>query len=517
MAGTFTRLTFYKLDTSPDAEVQYTGISTWQYRIVNAASGATGIYAGGGNAAMDGTGTATRTISPTGGGVLSPTWPRTAGSPVTIWVQEASPGTIAWTVGTSSATVLAISNPAVSGTQTFATTAAATISHTPALSTTGAGGTLEYNATTTTTYSSTGWSPGARILTRGTSYYFWARRGIGVTTESQYSVFNGPFAVPYLSPNLTLGTVSPAGLELTGGNTGNVSVNWTSQANHTYRVIRDDLVSPALVIGEVSSGPQNLLYSQSSSPVGSPNSGLVDLPLEGVTADYSIQVKRSVASGGDGLWYDGTGTNQPFQILRIQEPTVRDTQTFNGSSPTPISCTIDLKVEGVGGTLQYGWNTTGSPQQAAVTNWQNSPTFVNAFTRGSTYYFYARRSTDAADFDVSSAIVVPAATSYGLKIWNSTGGKVVLDPSFNPCNLITCTISGVETTSLTVNGGTTSVSITAPGVATNNGNSVFIYVYPLGGPPGFASGWYNVNRGTNSFTIGTTITATFYFIVGRYI
>lgn len=525
MAGTFTRSIFYKLDTSPNAAIQYTGILNVAspfnaYRVTNQASptGSTS-YSGGANALYTSS-PATRTISPTAGGVLSPTWPTTAGSPVTIWVQESINNAGYSAVSTSSATVLAISNPAVSGTQTFATTAAGNISHTPALSTTGAGGTLEYNATTTTTYSSSGWTTSPLVVTRGTSYYFWARRGIGVTTESAYSVFNGPFAVPYLATNLAVGTVSPAGLELTGGSTSNVSVNWTSQANHTYRIIRNDLASPALVHGSgngVTSGPISLLFSESVSPTGSPNSGLVDLPNEGITAEYTVEVRRTTTSGGDGLWYTGTGTNQPFNILRIQEPTVRDTQTFNGSSPTPISCTIDLKVQGVGGTLQYGWNTTGSPQQAAVSNWQSSATFVNAFTRGSTYYFYARRSTDAADFDVSSAIVVPALSTYGLKIWNSTGGKVVLDPSFNPCNLITCTISGVETTSITVNAGTTSVSITAPGVATNNGNSVFIYVYPLGGPPGFVSGWYNVNRGTNSFTIGTTITATFYFIVGRYI
>jgi hypothetical protein len=524
MAGTFTRATFYKLDTSPNARVEYTGVydavSPYTYRITNQATGGV-IYAGGaalGITSPDKT-TVQRLISPSGGTALSPTWPTTAGSPVTIWVQENIKGAGFLSPATSSAVVLAITNPAVSGTQTFATTAAATISHSPALSTTGAGGTLQYNATTSATYSSSGWTTSTSpvILTRGTSYYLWARRGVGVSTEEgAFSVSNGPFTVPYLSPNVTLGTVSPAGLELTGGNTSDVSVNWTTQTNHTYQIIRNDLSSPALVVSETSSPRVTLFYSQSSSPVGSPNSGLVDLPLEGKTANYTIEVKRSVASGGDGLWYAGTGTNHPFNIVRIQNPTVRDTQTFNGSSPTPISCTIDLKVSGVGGTLEYGWSTLNT-SPGAVTNWQSSPTFVNAFARGSTYYFYARRSTDASDYDVSAAIVVPSPRSYGLKVWNSNGSKVLLDPSFNPCNLVSCKISGVAATNVTVTGGTTSASIDAPGITSSNGDTMFIYVYPLGGPPAFVSGWYSVNRSTDSFTITSSVTATFYFFVGRIV
>lgn len=516
MAGTFTRLTFYKLDVSPNAAVEYTGINTWQYRVTNAATGGVN-YAGGGNLAMGVSGTATRTISPTGGSALSPTWPTTAGSPVTIYVQEASPGTTNWTTATSSATVLAITNPAVSGTQTFAGTAAATISHTPALSTTGAGGTLEYNATTTTTYSSTGWTTGALTLSRGTSYYLWARRGIGVINENAYSVFNGPFAVPYLATNLAVGTVSPAGLVLTGGNTGNVSVNWTSQANHTYRIIRNDLPSPALVHGSgngVSTGPISLLFSESVSPTGSPNSGLVDLPNEGVTANYTVEVRRNTVSGGDGLWYEGTGTNEPFEILRILQPTVDDTQDFNSVSPTPISHSIGLKVTGTGGTLEYGWNTTGTNTQASVTNWQNSPTFTNAFTRGNTYYFYARRSTDASDFDVSAAqTVIPLAT-YGLKIYSNDGSKTIFDPSFYPTNLITCRISTSNATSVEIAPGAF-VDITVAGLTSDNDNIVY---FVIDGPiDQFGPKFTSVrNAGYVRVTNNYTSSYTFKFFAGRY-
>lgn len=534
MAGTFTRSIFYKLATSSNAIVEYTGVlgspqlpgggSPSGYRITNqAAPAGSTTYSGGLNALYTVSPT-NRTISPTGGGVLSPTWPTVAGNSVTIWVQESIGNNGYVSPATSSASVLAITNPAVSGTQTFATTAAATISHSPALSTTGAGGTLQYNATTGATYSSSGWTSGTSpvILTRGTTYYLWARRGIGITTdEGAFAVSNGPFTVPYLSPNLTLGTVSPntspaAPLTLTGGDTSNVSVNWTAQANHTYRIIRNDLASPALVVSEVSSGPQSLLFSQSSSPVGSPNSGLVDLPLEGVSADYTIQVKRSVASGGDGLWYDGTATNTvPIEILRIKEPTLDDTQDFNSFSPTPISHTVSLKLNGLGGTLEYGWNTTGSPQQSAVTNWQSSATFANAFSRGSTYYFYARRSTDAADFDVSTAqTVIPLAT-YGLKVWNNAGTKVVFDTSTLVTNFITCKISGTAATSSTI-AGSGSVTVTIPGITASNTNVVYVVVdgpYQYGIGPSFS-----VTRNTGSITITNTTASsiTVYFYAGRY-
>jgi hypothetical protein len=531
MAGTFTRSIFYKLDTSPNAEVQYTGVlgspqvpggpSPSGYRVTNQASptGSTA-YSGGANALYTLSPT-TRNIAPTAGGVLSPTWPTTAGGSVTVWVQESVGNNGYSAVATSSASVVAISNPAVSGTQTFATTAAGNISHTPALSTTGAGGTLEYNATTTTTYSSTGWTTGALTVARGTSYYFWARRGIGVTTESAYSVFNGPFAVPYLATNLAVGTVSPAGLQLTGGDTSNVSVNWTAQANHTYRIIRNDLASPALVHGSgngVSTGPITLLFSESVSPTGSPNSGLVDLPNEGVTAEYVVEVRRNTVSGGDGLWYTGTGTNQPFQILRILQPTVDDSQDFNGVSPTTISHAVQLKTDGVGGTLQFGWNTTGSPQQAAVSNWQSSPTFANAFTRGSTYYFYARRSTDAADFDVSTAQTVPQLPGYGLRIWSTDGSKIVFDTTSLPINLITCKDGvGAELPSQTLAAGATGAPVYVTGMTQTNGASIFVIV---GGSTSAAAGTppYTLTRQTGYFTVKNNLTSsnTFTYLAGRY-
>jgi hypothetical protein len=315
---------------------------------------------------------------------------------------------------------------------------------------------------------------------------------------------------------LGIGAVSPAGLELTGGDTSDVSVNWSPVANHTYQIIRNDLASPALVVSETSTAPATLFYSQSVSPVGSPNSGLVDLPLQGIVGNYTIQVRLSTANGGDNVWYDATGTNNPFDILRIKEPTLDDTQDFNTSSPTPISHSISLKLNGLGGTLQYGWNTTGSPQQSAVTNWQSSATFANAFTRGSTYYFYARRSTDAADFDLSTAQVVPPLATYGLRVYSSNGSKIVFDTTSQPMNLITCKVSGTEVTQQTLSAGATSANITVDGLTPTNGSSIFIVVrapYSLNTTPP-----YTLNRQTGYFTLTNNLTssATFYFFAGRY-
>ena len=508
MAGTFTRATFYKLATSPDARIEYTGVynatSPYSYRIVDRSpvSGAIN-YQGGANLIYGNVSSVFRTISPAAN--LSPTWPRTAGASVKIFIQENVAGAGYLSPATGEAFVTAITNPAVSGTQTFATTVAATISHTPALSTSGAGGTLEYNFTASPpVYTSSGWTTGALTLTRGDRVYLWARRGVGTSDrEDFFSVYNGPFDVPYLSPNLAVGTVTVGATELTGSDVSDVSVSWTNQTNHQYRITRTD--TSTNVRNNVSTGSTTILYS----PAG-------DLPLQGEVVPYKMYVRRTTAGGGDNVYYDATGTNVEFEILRIKEPTVRDTQNFNLSSPTPITHTIDLKADGLGGTLQYGWNTTGSPQQSAVTNWQSSATFTNAFTRGNTYYFYARRSTDAADFDVSAAQLIPPQAEYGLKVWDSGGTKTVFDPSFRPANLITCKISGTEVTSVTLTAGATSSNITAPGVTSTNGTEVFIFAWI----PGYViTTGFSITRATDYFTITSNAasTQTVYFFVGRYI
>jgi hypothetical protein len=505
MAGTFTRSTFYKLDTSPNARVEYTGVtdvSPYLYRVVDrqATAGAL-IYAGG--AALAYSSPAIRTISPTTN--LSPTWPRTAGSPVTVWVQENIKGAGFLSPATSSAVVLAITNPAVSGTQTFATTAAATISHSPALSTQGAGGTLQFWATNASplVYSPLGWTISPLTLNRGDRVYLGARRGVGVSTnEDQFSVYNGPFDVPFISPNYNI-NVSPEKTEITGGNTSPVTVAWTTTSGNTYRVLRTDTGNTIVI-------PLTSAASGTLSPNGA------ELPSPGLQGEYKIQVRRTTATGGDGVFYDATsGTNITFSITRIGAPVLDDTQNFNVSSPTPISHTIELKSTGVGGNLQYGWHTTNNV--ANVTNWQSPPTFNNAFSRNSpAYYFFARRSTDLADYDVSTAQTVPSELVTGLRVWNNAGNKVVFDTNVLVTNFITCKVSGTAATGWAISPGTF-VDVTVPGLTASNGSTVF---FCINGPYNQATGYptYSPTRNTGFVRINNStasnITVSFY--AGRY-
>jgi len=510
MAGTFTRATFYKLDTSPNAQVEYTGVvdatSPYSYRITNQASptGST-VYTTGQPQTLTANPTI-RTISPST--ALSPTWPRNAGSPVTIWVQESIRSNGYLSPATSSAVVLAITNPAVSATQTFATSPVAAILHSPTLSSSGAGGTLEYWATNVSppVYSPNGWTTTARLtLDRGERVYIGARRGVGVSTnEGQFAVYNGPFDVPFISPNLNV-TVTVEKTELTGGNSSPVNISWTTTTFNTYRLLRTDSGTNVVVISLTTAGSGTL----------SPG-GTSELPSPGSEADYKFQVRRTPVSGGDGLWYSPAGANTSFSILRIGKPTVDDTQTFNNESPTIVSHSITLDAPGIGGTLQYGWNTTGTNSQASVTNWQSSSTFNNAFTRGNTYYFYARRSTDSVDFDLSTAQTVPQIATYGLRVYNSPGTKVVFDTSTLVTNFITCKISGSASTGTTI-AASSFVDVTVAGLTATNSASVFFVAdgpsEPLSGNPYYSpvrnSGFVRINNPTTS-----PIAVTYY--AGRY-
>jgi hypothetical protein len=304
---------------------------------------------------------------------------------------------------------------------------------------------------------------------------------------------------------LGVGTVTESITELTGGQVANVSIGWTPVANQVYQILRGDLNPDVIVVTETATSPASLLNADAN-----------DLPVAGKTAQYSIQVKRSIANGGDDLWYTTTGTNQPFEINRIGAPTVDDTQDFDttGTGST-FAHAVGLKIEGSGGTLQYNVTTTTTPP---TTGWQTYPTNSFTLTRSTAYYFWARRSTtDATDRDISAQQTTPEPAFYGLRVYSADGAKIVFDTSSLPLNLITCKLlAGGVTFSQSINAGATSSAIYVDGMTTTNGSSIFIVVR---GPQTLTSNAaYTVTRQAGYFTItnNTTSNATFYYFAGRY-
>lgn len=486
----FTGTTGYFITGATSFTVTYTGTVGLRYRLRTAAAGG-GVTFTGGAAQQLASSPTTRT--------LSSNLPA-AGATQAIYLQEEAvlnSGTFADT-GTS-ATVTNITVPVLNDSQTFDnTTTTQTIAHTPAVTTSGAGGTLQYAFTTNTTYSSGATWGSTVTLTRGDTVYLWARR----VDNASYADIAGPFTVPYVATNLAVGTVTVGATQLTGGSTANVSVAWTTQTGHTYRVIRDDSGSNVVVIALTSTSPQNLLFSETG-----------DLPLEGETGNYFIQSRRTPASGGDGVFYDATGTNVAWQILRIKEPTVNDTQDYDVASQTStITHAIGLKTQGLGGTLEY--NVTANTTYPS-TGWTTTNSWT--LTRGSTYYLWARRSTDTADYDVSTAQVIPAYVVYGLRVYSTNGSKIVFDTTSLPMNLITCKLlAGTEVTSQTLAAGATGANVYVDGMTTTNGASIFVVVRSPSSlnttPP------YTLTRAAGYFTIKNNLTtsATFYFFAGRY-
>ena len=232
---------------------------------------------------------------------------------------------------------------------------------------------------------------------------------------------------------LTVGTVSrsPTG-DLTGGNVADVVVTLTAGViNHKYKLVRTSPAPDAdYAVGSVlvASGSTTLTLAYAEN----------DLPTQNSIWTYKVQVVREVANGGDGVWYDATGTGVSFTILRIWEPIVAEPQNFDTTTnSSTISHSIELKSDGAGGTLQYNVTTTATYPS---TGWAASPTFT--FTRLADYYLWARRSTDLADYDVTALLEVPAYSGsgntsdvYGLQVYNSVG-TLILDTSSRTMRLL---------------------------------------------------------------------------------
>ena len=298
------------------------------------------------------------------------------------------------------------------------------------------------------------------------------------------------------STNLNIGTVSrtPSG-DLTGAYASTVVVNFTGVANHRYKITRTS-GTVTDVVTAASLGVSTLTIPSGTS-----------LPSEGTTSAYQIYVRLETAQGGDNIWYPANSGN--FGIVRIQQPTVIDNQTFDTTTnSSTISHSIQLKTEGYGGTKQYAISTSPTYNTNLIGTWQTSPTFT--LTRTSSYYFWARRSTDAGDADGSSLQTVPVYTEpnlYGVRVYASNGTTILLDVSSRIGRAIT------KGGPLTVAANSTSAAI--PVSLGTSDNSHVVVLFP--DTDSLSPFTVNTNYAGDSFTItntsSTSISNIYYYVL----
>lgn len=307
----------------------------------------------------------------------------TAGQDYNLYMFYTSDGTnfVGANVGGTVSSAPSITAPTVNNTQTFVTTASSSISHTIALSSTGSGGTLEYNVSTSTTTPTSGWQSSASVtVTRGTSYYFWARRSSSAVDRNDSAI-----TVPYLQPDLDV-SISPASQTLASTDT-SASVTVSGVARSTENtVVRTNNGSTNL--SNIGTG-NNVTLTWSSSL---PSAG-------GPAVTYEIFTRRPTTSGGDGsTWYQTNDTFTVSKAVGIVAPVVNNTQSFATTEAASISHVPDLSTTGSGGTLEYAISTS----TATPSTWSSSVTV----TRGNAYYFWARRSSTDLD-RTDSLVTVP--------------------------------------------------------------------------------------------------------------
>ena len=232
--------------------------------------------------------------------------------------------------GTVTASITA---PVVDNTQSFATTESETTTCDIALTSNGSGGTLEYNKSTSTTVPTSGWQSSSEVsVTRGTSYYLWARRGVGSEDRTDSDI-----SVPYLGPTANA-LANIAGTDdniLWAATEGTTTVSAITESDHTYIVRRNNglyrrsdefTANGDVTIGDFEQGANGTPAQSSSESV----------------LFYEFMVRRNTDIGGEPGVIDGTTgelsggwteTNITFSITREKDP-IAPVITVTGGTAT---------------------------------------------------------------------------------------------------------------------------------------------------------------------------------------
>lgn len=183
-----------------DVTVNFTGTQNQRYKIVRTSGTVADVKVG---SVLGSTGATSLNISPS----FFPAEGSTSSYQIQTIRETAQNGDNVWysaSPASASFTVTKIQQPTVSDSQSFdSTTNSSTISHNIQLKANGAGGTLQYAISTSATYNTSligTWqsSPGV-TLTRGNTYYMWARRS---TEAGDADGSTAQFVSPYQAPPL---------------------------------------------------------------------------------------------------------------------------------------------------------------------------------------------------------------------------------------------------------------------------------------------------------------------------
>jgi hypothetical protein len=171
-----------------------------------------------------------------------------------------------------------VTAPTVNDTMTahvVATTASSSTTIDISLSASGSGGTLEYNVSTTTSLPTSGWTTGNPSVTRGTSYYLWARR-----SASDYDRSASTLSIPYLTPDTSITTTWPSGSLASSATT--FSVGIANGGSTTVYEVRTGSYSGTVVGSRTGNGSISLTA-----------------PAAGTSTTYYLTGKVPVSSGGN--------------------------------------------------------------------------------------------------------------------------------------------------------------------------------------------------------------------------
>ena len=306
--------------------------------------------------------------------------------------------------------------PVVNNSQTFATTAAASTSCDVSLSTSPLpSATLEYNKSTSTTAPTSGWQSSNTItgLTRGTSYYLWAR----IKSSNTYADrTNSALLVPYLAADTEITATSPV-----------IAFNATSATVTISNVAR----STETVLIRVNGDSNNIASRQGNGDI----TITAGLPTQGNETTYRMYTVRAESTGGDVTTAYDTG--DLFTIER--EAGVTYSVNAPNSMNEGATAQVIVSTTNVGSATLY-WRVAPSSdftsEEGPVTITGDNGTFnittvADGFTEGAetgTVYLYtdsSRTNLVASDTftinDTSAGTVIP----YGLEVYNSSAIKVL--------------------------------------------------------------------------------------------
>ena len=271
-------------------------------------------------------------------------------------------------------TTSTVTAPVISGVSNN-NAAAATVTATISLSSTGSGGTLQYAQTTSNSAPSSGWSAAPAFShPRGATRYYWARRDTNTVTSSV------SHSVGYLTGDTGFSKTSPT---ITSSASSATTTIQYATAGETL-AIRLNGQSTNLVTAVVASSTssQNIFFSSS-------------LPSAGSSSTYRFFVRRPTSTGGDGSTF--VDTTLTFTVTRAVGAPTASSVTFNNPASANTTATVNLSASGSGGTLEYACEVGDSTPD----NWQTSSTFT--ISRGTgTVYARARRSSTATSSVVSA-------------------------------------------------------------------------------------------------------------------